>query len=290
MSAPHRLAVGVLVTLALCSCAAATTGAPAPGRTRSPAATSTPATAGPTSATSPAATSPALTPSPAPTLRPRVAAAPGTVVVLDPGHNGGNASHSSQINRQVPDGRGGTKPCNTTGTSTNAGYSEHAFAWDVAQRVRAALEQRGVHVVMTRFGDQGVGPCVDERGAAGQQAGAAAVVSIHADGSAAGNRGFHVAYSSPPLNDAQRGPALNLSRDLRDALQDGNFAASDYIGRDGLSPRPDLAGLSLSTVPAALVECANMRNAQEAALVSSAEGRARYAAAITDGIMRFLAR
>jgi N-acetylmuramoyl-L-alanine amidase len=219
-----------------------------------------------------------------------VAAAPGTVVVLDPGHNGGNASHSSEINRQVSDGRGGTKPCNTTGTSTNAGYSEHAFAWDVARRVRAALEQRGVRVVMTRSDDEGVGPCVDERGAAGQKAGAAAVVSIHADGSAAGNRGFHVAYSSPPLNEAQRGPALNLSRDLRDALRDGSFATSDYIGRDGLSPRPDLAGLSLSTVPAALVECANMRNAQEAALVSSAEGRARYAAAITEGIMRFLAR
>jgi N-acetylmuramoyl-L-alanine amidase len=291
VSAPHRLAVGFVVALALCSCAAATTGGPAPGSASSTAATSVPTTAGQGSPTRPAATSPAATASPAATLGPRAnAPAAGAVVVLDPGHNGGNASHGSEINRQVPDGRGGTKPCNTTGTSTNAGYSEHAFAWDVAQRVRASLEQRGVHVVMTRSGDQGVGPCVDERGATGRRAGAAAVVSIHADGSAAGNRGFHVAYSSPPLNDAQRGPALNLSRDLRDALQDGNFAASDYIGRDGLSPRPDLAGLSLSTVPAALVECANMRNAQEAALVSSAEGRARYAAAITDGIMRFLAR
>lgn len=282
MSAPHRPAIAVLVALALCSCAAATTSAPAPGPTSGAAATS--AVPGSSTSTS-ATTSPAATTRPPASVR-----APGAVVVLDPGHNGGNASRSSEINRQVPDGRGGTKPCNTTGTSTNAGYSEHAFTWDVAQRVRTALEQRGVRVVMTRSSDDGVGPCVDERGAAGQKARAAAVVSIHADGSAAGNRGFHVAYSSPPLNDAQRGPALTLSRDLRDALRTGSFAVSDYTGRDGLSPRPDLAGLSLSTVPTALVECANMRNAQEAALVSSAAGRARYAAAIADGITRFLAR
>ncbi|MCW0216331.1 MAG: N-acetylmuramoyl-L-alanine amidase [Pseudonocardia sp.] len=282
MPAPRRLAVGVLAATALAasclgSCAAATSGVPTPAPTVETAATG-PAPAAPTSA-EPGSIRPAA---PAP--------AAGKIVVLDPGHNGGNAGSPNTINRQVPDGRGGTKPCNTTGTSTDAGYAEHAFTWDVAQRVKASLEQQSIRVVMTRSSDVGVGPCVDERGAAGARAGAAAVVSIHADGSAAGNRGFHVAYSSPPLNDAQRGPALDLSRDLRDALRDGNFAISDYIGKDGLSPRPDLAGLSLSTVPTALVECANMRNAQEAALVSSPAGRARYAAAITEGITRFLTR
>ncbi len=59
-------------------------------------------------------------------------------------------------------------------------------------------------------------------------------------------------------------------------------------GRDGLSPRNDLAGLNLETRPTALVECANMRNAAEAAVVSSAAGRDRYAAAIAEGILRFL--
>ncbi len=215
------------------------------------------------------------------TARPRV-------VVLDPGHNGGNAAAPAAISRLVPDGRGGRKACNTTGTSTDAGYAEHAFALDVAQRVAQRLATRGVRVVLTRDTDTGVGPCVDERGHAGERADADAVVSIHADGAAPDGRGFHVAYSDPPLNDAQRGPARVLADELRDGLARAGFLPSTYVGRDGLSPRYDLAGLNHATRPTALVECANMRNAQEAAVVSSATGRDRYAAAIADGVLQFL--
>ncbi|OLT07074.1 N-acetylmuramoyl-L-alanine amidase [Pseudonocardia sp. CNS-004] len=208
--------------------------------------------------------------------------------MLDPGHNGGNGSQPAAIRRQVPDGRGGEKACNTTGTSTDAGYPEHAFAFDVATRVAARLEASGIRVVLTRTDDDGVGPCVDERGRAGESADAAAVVSIHADGAAPTASGFHVAYSDPPLNPVQAGPAVDLATALRDAMRTGGFADSGYIGRDGLSPRDDLAGLNHATRPTALVECANMRNAEEAALVSSADGRERYAAAIADGVLHFL--
>jgi N-acetylmuramoyl-L-alanine amidase len=210
------------------------------------------------------------------------------VVVLDPGHNGGNAAAPEAIRRLVPDGRGGEKACNTTGTATDAGYPEHAFTFDVATRVAQRLEAAGVRVVLTRQDDDGVGPCVDERGRAGEAAGAAAVVSIHADGAAASASGFHVAYSDPPLNPVQAGPARELATALRDAMRRGGFPDSDYIGREGLSARPDLAGLNHATRPTALVECANMRNPDEAALVSSPEGRERYATAITDGVMAYL--
>jgi N-acetylmuramoyl-L-alanine amidase len=212
------------------------------------------------------------------------------VVVLDPGHNGRNGEHAETIARPVPDGRGGTKPCNTTGTATDAGYPEHAFTFDVAVRVAQRLTARGVHVVMTRHDDNGVGPCVDERGLAGEANDADAVVSIHADGSAAAHSGFHVALSEPPLGPVQSGPALGLATALRDAMRAGGFLDADYIGHEGLSPRSDLAGLNLATRPAALVECANMRNPAEAALVSSEEGRARYADAIAEGVLAFLGR
>jgi N-acetylmuramoyl-L-alanine amidase len=229
-----------------------------------------------------------VTTTPDATAVPPAADAP--VVVLDAGHNGGNASHREAINRLVPDGRGGTKACNTTGTATDAGYPEHAFTFDVATRVAARLEAGGVRVVSTRPDDNGVGPCVDVRGRAGEAAGADAVVSIHADGAAAGNRGYHVALSTPPLNTAQSGPARGLAVDVRDAMRAAGFPDSDYIGRDGLSPRADLAGLNLATRPTVLVECANMRNPAEAAIVSSTAGRDRYAAAISAGILAFLGR
>ena len=106
--------------------------------------------------------------------------------------------------------------------------------------------------MLTRDDDTGVGPCVDERGRAGERAGADAVVSIHADGAGPGDRGFHVAYSDPPLNAVQRGPARTLAADLRDGLEHAGFPLSTYIGRDGLSPRIDLAGLNLATRPTAL--------------------------------------
>jgi len=220
---------------------------------------------------------------------PTGAAAGAPVVLLDAGHNGGNATHPSAVHRPVPDGRGGTKPCNTTGTATDAGYPEHAFTFDVTRRVTARLVAAGVRVMSTRPDDGGVGPCVDERGRAGGVADADAVVSIHADGSAASHQGYHVALSAPPLNPAQSGPARGLARDVRDAMRAAGFPDSDYAGRDGLAPRSDLAGLNLSSRPAVLVECANMRNPREAVMVSSPAGRERYAAAISAGILAFLA-
>ena len=214
---------------------------------------------------------------------------PALTVVLDPGHNGANGSHPAQINRPVPTGRGGTKPCNTTGTATDAGYPEAAFNWDVSLRVRDALTARGVRVVLTRPDDDGVGPCVDERAAIATRAGAQAMISIHADGAAQSARGFHVAYSAPPLNPSQGPPSIELAGKLAAALRGGGFSAADYIGSGGLDPRSDLAGLNLAQVPAALVECANMRNPAEAELVATPSGRARYAAAIAEGIMAWLA-
>lgn len=218
-----------------------------------------------------------------------VVGTPKQVVVLDPGHNGANAANPSAINRPVPAGRGRTKPCNTTGTATNAGYPEHAFTWDVAVRVRDLLSAAGVQVVMTRPDDNGVGPCVDQRAATGNQSGAAAVVSIHADGSTNESaHGFHVAYSAPPLNEAQGEPSMRLATTMRDSLVSGGFTTSTYIGSKGLSPRDDLGGLNLSERPAVLVECGNMRNATEAAAFASPDGRQSYAAAIAAGILAYL--
>lgn len=219
----------------------------------------------------------------------RQPAPPAPVVLLDPGHNGGNGAAASAIARQVPDGRGGTKRCNTTGTSTADGYPEHAFTWDLARRVQARLEAAGVRVALTRPDDDGVGPCVDERGAAGGRAGAAAAVSLHADGAAPSARGFHVAHADPPVHGT--GPqSSRLATALRDALRAGGFAPAGYIGRDGLDGRDDLAGLNTSTVPTALVEAGNMRNAAEARLLSSPQGRERYAAAISSGVLAHLGR
>lgn len=225
-------------------------------------------------------------PEPAPTTSPP----PSPVVVIDPGHNGGNAAHPEVVNAPVPDGTGGTKPCNTTGTATDAGYPEHAFTWDVAQRVRDRLTAAGVTVALTREDDAGVGPCVDVRGQLSGQVGAAAFVGIHGDGAGAGGRGFHVITSSrAPAGPEVAAGSGALAMSIRDAMT-AVVPVSDYAGSDGLDARPDLAGLNLNTVPAVYVECGNMRNPADAALMADPAGRDAIAAQLTAGVLAFLGR
>lgn len=284
-----------LAALALAGCAAGarpvslsrgldpTATAPTPSRT----ATSPPESArsgtagsGATAPTTAAATTGATA---APTARPR------PVVVIDPGHNGANYRNLSIIDRLVPAGFGRTKPCNTTGTQTAAGYPEHAFTFDVAERVGSLLRQQGVIVALTRTDDDGVGPCVNERAAFGNARHADAVVSIHADGHVGGS-GFHVIEAShPPAGAATAAASHRLAVSVHDAYLAGSgFAPSTYLGVDGYDRRDDLAGLNLSTRPTIFIECGNMANAGDAAKLTSASGRERIAQAIATGIEGFL--
>jgi N-acetylmuramoyl-L-alanine amidase len=209
----------------------------------------------------------------------------GMAVFLDPGHNGVAAA---ALSRQVPNGRGGTKNCNTMGTATDDGYPEHAFNWDVVLRIRDTLNQAGVRTALSRDNDNSVGPCVDQRAAMANAMHPDAIVSIHADGGPATGTGFHVNYSDPPLNAAQAGPARQLATTMRDALVDSGMQPSNYLGSGGLYGRADLAGLNLAQYPAILVEVGNMKNSGDAARMESAEGRAQYAAAVTRGIVAYL--
>ncbi len=209
----------------------------------------------------------------------------GMTVVLDAGHN---AVNDASINQQVPNGRGGAKACNTSGTATDDGYAEHAFNWAVVGLINGSLTQMGVHTGLTRVDDDSTGPCVDQRAARANAMHPDAIVSIHADGGPQSGSGFHVNYSSPPLNDAQSGGAIQLAHAMRDALVQAGFHPASYIGSDGLYGRDDLAGLNLAQYPAVLVELGNMKNADDAARMESAEGRARYADAVTQGIVAYL--
>lgn len=221
-------------------------------------------------------------------VAPPTAAAPanvaGMVVFLDPGHNAINDGNS----RQVPTGRGGTKDCQTSGTTTASGYPEHAFTWDTTLRIRAGLTALGVRSAMSRGDDDSAGPCVDTRAQMANDIAPAAVISIHADGGPPSGHGFHVNYSDPPLNDTQKGPAVQLATVMRDQLEKAGLQPATYIGSDGLYGRADLAGLNLAQYPAVLVELGNMRNPSEASAMQTEAGRQRYADAVTKGIVAYL--
>ena len=214
----------------------------------------------------------------------------GRVIVVDPGHNG---TYRAAINtRQVPAGRGWKKPCNSSGTAAVSGYSEHRFNWDVARLLIGELRSRGARVVLTRPDDKGTGPCVNERAAIGNRAGADLVVSIHADGNrSAKARGFHIILSTQMLGgDGVEAASKRIALILRETIQiETGMPRSTYIGHGtALSPRTDIAGLNLSKVPGVMLEAGNMHHPEDAALLSSPEFRVRLARAVADGAAKAL--
>jgi N-acetylmuramoyl-L-alanine amidase len=215
----------------------------------------------------------------------------GTVIGIDPGHNGRNYSDPSFINHLVWNGRE-SETCDTTGTSTDAGYTEAQFNWNVAGYLSADLTVAGAKVVLTRHSNGGIGPCVNTRARIIDRAHANVAIDIHADGGPPSGRGFTVLEPvADGVNDKVIGSSDRFARALRSSFESGaGMPLSTYDGVDGLQPRDDLAGLNLTTVPKVLIECGNMRNAVDAKLLVTSTFQKRAAAAIAAAMIKFLGR
>jgi N-acetylmuramoyl-L-alanine amidase len=281
---PGRRAVVVAVGLAALALAAAASGCSAAG----PSAAVSPAAGQARPASHPAASSLA---GPSPTGSPAAATLPltGDIIGIDPGHNGGNFTDPAAIAHLIWNGAE-WEACDTTGTMTDGGYTEAQFTFNVARYLRADLLRDGARVVMTRTSNDGVGPCVDRRAEIINDAQADVAVDIHADGGPASGRGFTILEPvADGPNDKVIAASQRFGADVRRAMLAGTpMPVSDYYGVDGIEPRDDLAGLNLTTVPKVLIECGNMRNATDAALLVTARFQQQLASALTAAIVRFL--
>jgi N-acetylmuramoyl-L-alanine amidase len=307
---PRASWIVAAATVALTACGAAPAGHQLSAAARTPSAASRPpATPRPSAApaSTPATADPAAVAAADATVPPRLPHSPhggpgrfaptgsgvldGKIVLVDPGHNGGNFDAPQIINQLIWNGRE-SETCDTTGAETDGGYTEAQFNWNVARYLTADLRAAGATVVLTRTSNTGVGPCVTERAALGNKAHANAAVSIHADGGPPSGRGFAILEPvADGINDAIIGPSARLGTDLRNAFAAGTGEpVSSYDGVDGIQPRDDLGGTNLSTVPKVFIECANMRNATDAALITTPAWQAKAARAIAAGLTRFLTR
>lgn len=211
--------------------------------------------------------------------------------MLDPGHNGNNARHLDEISKPV-DAGGFEKPCNTEGTATAGGYLEATFNWEIAKLLAERLRASGATVILTRRSNTGWGPCVDERGKIADRNRADLLLSIHADGSSAPYRGFYVMSPAPLSGYTGRtaGPSRRAAIALRDAMVHAGFSPANYVASHGLWVRSDLGTLNRAGTPAIMIECGNMLNSRDAATMTSRAGRSAIAAALADGIARYLRR
>lgn len=246
-----------------------------------PAAESTSGTRASTSGSQEVRPAPPTTAAPAPLT--------GDVVGIDPGHNGRNYTEPSYIDQTVWNGRS-EEACDTTGTETDSGFTEAQFNFDVAQYLTGDLEAEGARVVMTRTSNTGVGPCIDQRAQIIDDARANVAIDIHADGGPPTGRGFAILEPvADGTNDGVINSSAALGNDVRTAfLSITGMPVSTYDGTDGIVQRDDLAGLNLTTVPKVLIECGNMRNATDAALLVTSEFQRQAATALTEAITEFL--
>ena len=213
----------------------------------------------------------------------------GKVVGIDPGHNGRNYADPGFINRLIWNGRE-QETCDTTGTSTDGGYTEARFNFNVARYLTRDLRAEGARVVLTRTNNNGVGPCVTTRAQILDRAHANVAIDIHADGGPPGGRGFAILEPvADGPNDRVVGSSKRFGADLRSVYRGATgMPVSTYDGSNGIAFRNDLAGLNLTTVPKVLIECGNMRNATDASLLVSARFQELAAKAMAEAITQFL--
>jgi N-acetylmuramoyl-L-alanine amidase len=215
----------------------------------------------------------------------------GKIIGIDPGHNGLNYTDPAFLDHLIWNGRE-WEGCDTTGTRTAGGYTEARFTWNVAVYLRADLIKLGARVVMTRTGNHGIGPCVSTRARILDRARADVSIDIHADYGPSSGRGFTILEPvADGPNDKVINPAIRFGRDVHATmLRYTKVPVSDYYGHNGYISRNDLAGLNLTTMPKVLIECGNMNNASDAALLVRPSVQRMIAAALAAAIIRFLTR
>jgi N-acetylmuramoyl-L-alanine amidase len=287
----YLMAMAVAIGLLTSACAASGAGSDSPAATR-PASTATSHSAddGPPAGSGPA---PSATGRPSSTTSSPSSARPlaGKTVGIDPGHNGLNYTDPAFLGKQIWNGRE-FENCNTTGTQTANGYSEAQFNFNVATYLAADLRRDGARVVLTRWNNHGIGPCVNRRAQIINAAHPDVAIDIHADGGPTWGRGFTVLEPvADGINNKIISSSLLFGSYVHSAfLTYTPLRPSDYYGHDGYIFRDNLAGLNLTRVPEVLIECGNMPNRADAALLTSASGQMRIARALEAAIIRFLTR
>jgi len=203
------------------------------------------------------------------------------VVCIDAGH--GATSDSTQ----VPIGPGSStmqavEPGGTSGVST--GVPEYERNLEVALKLQAQLEARGVTVVMVRTTDDVV-LSSEQRAEVANSCGAALFVRLHCDGSDDSSRtGFSTLvpganeWTAPIADESYR--AATIIHPL--------VIAATGANDDGIVERTDLAGFNYSQVPSVLFEMGFMSNPAEDELLGTPAYQDALASSMADGIVAYL--
>ncbi|NLZ04634.1 MAG: N-acetylmuramoyl-L-alanine amidase [Phycisphaerae bacterium] len=161
------------------------------------------------------------------------------------------------------------------GTTSVTGVHEKTINYDVAEKVAAILERRGLGVTMTRQRNEYTE--LEARAEIANRRNADLFVSIHADSAPSPSaQGFTVYIANAASADSQR-----AARDISRAM------ATTGLENRGVR-REDYRVLRTSRGPAVLVEMGYLSNRQDALRLQDSAFQDKLAAAIATGILDYL--
>ena len=164
------------------------------------------------------------------------------------------------------------KPCNTTGTSTDAGYPEATFTWQVSQASCAGSRRLGARVVLTRSHQlrRRVG-AVRRRARPGRQPRRRRPQAQHPRRRLLRRSARTASTSSgrptgAPWTDDIVGPSRRLALDVRRALRERRLRRTrPTSGATASTCAATSARSTCPTCPTVMVELGNMRSARRRA-------------------------
>ena len=220
---------------------------------------------------------PAVVTTPAPAVKPQVQEQPKPTAKPEKTFN--RASNSTKL--VVLDAGHGGSDSGAVGTLNGQSVLEKELTLSITYKVKAILEQNGVTVSMTRTGD--TLPSLVERPTQANGENAALFVSIHINSAEATEaHGIETFYATENNGDTY-------------GLTSSKFATSllrNMINQTGATDRgvriAEHAVTRRCNMPASLVECGFISNAEEVALMSSDDYQNKLARGIADGILETL--
>ncbi|MDF0529716.1 N-acetylmuramoyl-L-alanine amidase [Tsukamurella sp. 8F] len=215
----------------------------------------------------------------------------GKTVFLDAAGSGGGVQ--ADLTRQVPDGRGGTVACSAPSAATASGVADHTINYNVARMVESALTSQGAKVVMGRSDDTGFAGCVDARANAASASKADIGLVVNTVSQDPSLHGFTLETPAAGVSDqavsaAQSGAGAKAANVVRDAGTAAGLAPADYLGSNKGIAQTQNAYVSQSSLPLVYADLGNVANTGDASALGTKAGQAKYAVALTNGLIQYL--
>ncbi|MBP3708165.1 MAG: N-acetylmuramoyl-L-alanine amidase [Clostridia bacterium] len=206
----------------------------------------------------------------------------GEVIVIDPGHQ----TKANSEKEPIGPGASETKAKVSGGaTGVATGKTEYQLNLEVSLKLKAALEQKGYTVIMTRTTND-VNLSNSERAQIANNANAAAFIRVHAN-SVDTSSVKGVLTMCQTANNPYNGNLAAKSYSLSKAVLD-NFASETGAVNKGVTRTDTMSGINWCTVPTTIVEMGFMSNPEEDRLMATEDYQNKMVNGIVKGIEQFL--